>query len=187
MISQRSFYIAIVVVFIAGSQTYGQTAPEPKPNPELHRKAQALLSDTLTLARQLKNRENQVLSRVDLAELQWNDQEKSAREIYQEAFDLVRRAWTNLDPNDDEAPYTESSIINLRDRVIQSIARRDPAMARQLFEQMRVAGRSDTTNAEANANPIQRERADYDKRLETMIAVAAAENNSASSLGFVLG
>jgi hypothetical protein len=183
MTSRLFFCLVIVVSCLAASgnqPAYAQTAPESKPNAELNRKAQALVSDTVTLSRQLKNRENQVLSRITLAELQWNAQEKLARQLYQEAFETVRRIWSNLDPNDDEGPYTEGELIRLRDRVIQSVARHDPVMARQLFEQMRVAGRPDASNSatEGNARAARNEWADEDKALETTIAVAAAEDNS---------
>jgi|GEM_PF-2337522 len=174
------FCVSILVFCVAGSQrARAQTPPDSKPNPELNRKAQALLADTVTLTQRLKNKENQVLSRIALAELQWNDQQKSARQLYQEAFERVQKAWANLDPNDDEAPYTENDIIRLRDRLIESVARRDTAVSRQMFEQMRVAGRSNanTPSVESDSRVDQSERAEYDKMLETRIAVAAAKEN----------
>ena len=187
--TSKSFFYAAALCFclFASRPAFAQTAPESKQNSDLNRKAQALLSDTVTLTRQLKNRDNQVLSRIALAELQWSDQEKSARQLYQEAFELVRRAWSNLDPDDEDAPYNEHSIIRLRDRLVKSVAEHDSTMARQLFEQLRVTGPSADTNTgtESNSESAQSERAEEDKTLETQIAAAAAEKNPDEMVGVI--
>jgi hypothetical protein len=186
MTSKSLFCVAILVFCVAASQpTHAQTTPDSKPNPELNRKAQSLLADTVTLTHRLKNKENQILSRIALAELQWNDQQKSARQLYQEAFELVQKAWANLDPDDNEAPYSEN-IIRLRDRLIESVAHRDAAISRQMFEQSRLAGRSDkTAGMESNSGVDQSELAGYDNALETRIAAAAAEDNSDEMAGVI--
>jgi len=156
----------------------GQAVTESKADQELNRKAQTLLSETMPLLRQLKNKDNQILSRLALAELQWKDQEKSARQLYREAFDLVRQVRANLD-SDDESPFTETSVMLLRDRVIESLARHDTAMARQLFEQMRFGARSTTENSstETALTTVQSNGAEYDRNLERSLAISAAADN----------
>jgi hypothetical protein len=171
----------IVALFILVSSASGQelaskTKPEQdsKTERKLITKAEALLAETVRNVQGLKNKENQIIARVAVADLLWKDHEKSARVLYGEALDNLRQALTLANDIEEESDDDERSLQQLRDRVLESLGQHDPLMARDFLRLSRVPLGSDSAPSEKPNSP---NRGDSDNRLEVMFAVEMVDKN----------
>lgn len=173
----------LVVVFCATlshAQTSGpQTVVVPVAPQELTRNAQMLVSETISQARGLKGRDNQIMARVALADLLWKDQEASARRLYQEAFDLVRQALARSSDDEVESYNGGEAVIRLRNQVLESLGRHDPVMARDLLGQVRSAQREvdASANKDIDSPSLEGADAENDRRLELALTIDDMEKN----------
>jgi hypothetical protein len=177
------FILCTLVVVLSATLSHAQasgpqTVADPVAQQELMRNAQMLVSETISQARRLKGRDNQIMARVALAELLWKDQEATARRLYQEAFDLVRQALARSSEDDGESYNGGDAVIRLRNQVLESLGRHDPAMARRLLGQVRSAQREVDPNAgEDNGSPSLEAANDNDRRLELALTIDDMDKN----------
>jgi hypothetical protein len=185
MMSKYVLCIVAVFAFLAPAfgqspAPNGQTAADSKAQQELNRKVQVLLAETAQQAAELKNRENQILVRVAVADLLWKDQEKSARGLYQETFDSVCQALAGIDQSEPESFESYDALSRLRDQLLESLGRHDPTMARDLFRKSRLPARPDSANADtlpADAPAPRSDRSDDDTRLELSLATEMVDQD----------
>jgi len=151
---------------------------ESKTDPELKSKALLLLAETSQQARGLKRRENQVAIRIELAELIWNEQEHSARQLYREAFDILRAPSKEMPQSELSSPRSFRSPFQLRTRLIESLGQHDPVLARELLRQTtikkdeEIGSKDEVGDADVNPQP------DYEmQRMDMNLTAAIAEKN----------
>jgi hypothetical protein len=117
---------------------------------ELNKKADALLSEIVQHARDLKNKENQIIAKAAVADLLWKDHEANARILYRQAFEMLRPAQDGDDESNPEAVDSEQSLSQLRGRLLESLGRHDPMMARDLLRESQLPLQSDPAGSEAS-------------------------------------
>lgn len=156
-----------------------QTAADLKAEQELNRKTVSLLSELAQQVRGLKNKNNQIVARIGIAELIWKDQEAAARRLYQEALDSVRLAMDGIDQNDPESYIEYASLSRMRDRLLQSIGHHDPIWARDLLHKTRLTKSPNVASADAppSEEPEAAEKTIDDNRLELSLATQMVERD----------
>jgi hypothetical protein len=156
-----------------------QTAADLKAEQELNRKTVSLLSELAQQVRGLKNKNNQLVARIGIAELIWKDQEVAARRLYQEALDSLRLAMDGIDQNDPESYIESASLSRMRDRLLQSIGQHDPIWARDLLHKSRLTKSPDVASADTQPSdePNAAEKAIDDNRLELSLATQMVERD----------
>src|SRR5262245_16658577 len=152
-------FVCCVAVLVLSISVFGQTqVPLEKPAPvsnadqELKRKAMLLLNETSQQMRELKNRENQIAARIELASLMWADQETSARRLYREAFDILRKSSDSVPESEMGLPGSATSLFRLRTLLVESLGEHDPIMARELLRQAKMNNHEDETSDNDDAN-----------------------------------
>jgi hypothetical protein len=174
-------FLCILLAFVCLSTAAGQELATPSPaqtavdsrvQQELTKKAEALLTETVQQARGLKNKENQILTRMAIADLFWKDHETVARGLYKEAFDNLHQAPAGADDSEPEATEADSSLSQLRERLLESLGRHDPMMARDFLRKTRLATSSNPTKPDTLATDAQTNSNDKssDTRLELSLA-----------------
>lgn len=178
--------LCVVTTFIFLSPISGQspaatvqTAADLKAQQELNKKTLTLLGELARQAPELKNKNNQIVARLRIADLIWKDQEAAARRLYQEALDILRVAMDGVDQNDPEAAVASAGLSRVRDRVLQSIGEHDPIWARDLLHKSRLtkapAVASSDTQPPEEIDPT--EKASGDNRLELSLATKMVERD----------
>lgn len=178
--------LCVVTTFIFLSPISGQspaskvqTAADLKAQQELNKKTLTLLGELARQAPELKNKNNQIVARLRIADLIWKDQEAAARRLYQEALDILRVAMDGIDQNDPEAAVASAGFSRMRDRLLQSIGEHDPMWARDLLHKSRLTkpqavASSDTQPPEEPDSPW---KASEDNRLELSLATQMIERD----------
>jgi hypothetical protein len=135
------YILPILIVFVFLISASGQqldsspkAVEDSKAQQELSRKADALLFEIVQHARELKSRENQVLAIAAVADLLWKDHEAKARVLYKEAFDVLRHTPDGEDESNSEVLESERPLAG---RLLESLGRHDPMMARDLLRETR--------------------------------------------------
>jgi hypothetical protein len=178
------FVLTLILLLIVSISAFGQvTAEKPstdsKADQELKAKALLLLAETSQQVRELKNQENQILTRVELADLMWKEQEASARRLYREAFEILRQSSGASDESESESSEQSRTLFRLRTRVVESLGHHDPLMAREFLRQSETSARREVANADgaaADAKP-QPERDGEAQRLEMNLTEQIADQN----------
>lgn len=153
--SRRILRILGVFVFLcsaSGQQpaTNAQTPAESKAQQELNKKAEALLTEIAQYARGLKNKENQIMARVAVADLLWKGHEADARVLYKEALADLRQS-PGADGTDPEENDGDRDLSNLREQLLRSLSRHDPMMARDLLRETQLSLSSDSAKSDTSA------------------------------------
>jgi len=176
--TKRFVHILAVFVFLSSASgqqlaSEAQTPADSKIQQELKKKAESLLTEVSQHARGLRNKENQVLVRIAVADLLWKIDEAAARALFKEAFDTSRQPATSVDDSQPEANESDGSVARLRERVLQSLSQHDPLMARDLLRKDRPAVSSDATKP----NPAPADEESSDTRLELSFATEMVNQN----------
>src|SRR6266576_943668 len=183
--TKRFVYILAVFVFLSsasGQQRASEAQPPAdskaqqelnKDQQDLNKKAESLLTEVTQHARQLRNKDNQVLVRIAVADLLWKTHEATARVLFKEAFDTLRQPATSADDSQPEATESDDSVSQLRERLLQSLSRHDPMMARDLLRGNRTAVSSNATKP----NPASSDDRSSDIRLELSFATEMVDQN----------
>jgi hypothetical protein len=165
--------LPILIIFVLLGSASGQQLAsnanadeDSRAQQELNKKADALLSEIARQTRDLKNKENQVMARVAVADLLWKDHQENARILYKEAFDVLRHAQDGEDENNPEAVESEQSLSQLKGRLLESLGRHDPMMARELLLETQLPLQG-TASAAAP-------RSAYDKSADTRLELSLA-------------
>ena len=180
-------FVYILAVFVLLSSTSGQQLASEAQTPadsktqqelnkaeqELNKKAESLLTEVTQHARELRNKDNQVLVRIAVADLLWKTHEATARVLFKEAFDTLRQPLTSADESQSEENESDGSVSQLRERLLQSLSRHDPMMARDLLRKDRPAVSSDATKP----NPAPADDRSSDTRLELSFAIEMVNQN----------
>ena len=173
-------FVHTLAVFVFLSSASGQqlaskaeTPADSKAQQELKKKAESLLTEVTQHARGLRNKENQVLVRIAVADLLWKTDEAAARVLFKEAFDTLRQPLTSVDDSQPEANESDGSASQLRERLLQALSRHDPMMARDLLRRDRPAVSSDVTKS----NPAPSDDRFSDTRLELSFATEMVNQN----------
>lgn len=183
MMTKRFVHIFAVFVFL--SSVSGQQLASEEPTPadskaqqELNKKAESLLTEVTQHARGLRNKENQVLVRIAVADLLWKTDEAAARALFKEAFDTLRQPVNSMDDSQPEANESDNSVSQLRKRLLQSLSRHDPLMARDLLRKDRPAVSSDATKP----NPAPSDNGSSDTQLELSFATEMVNQDPSDAL-----
>ncbi len=179
------FVLSLIVFLIVSTAAFGQvTAEKPstdsKADQELKANALLLLAETSQQVRGLKNRENQIAARIELADLMWKDQEASARRLYREAFDILRESSDSIEENKMELPSSSRSLFQLRTRLVESLGEHDPIMARELLRQMKIKNSEDATSddkEDADGKGVESKSDGEAQRLEMKLTVEMTDRN----------
>src|SRR5258705_6541203 len=174
-------FVHILVIFFlflssaSGQQltSQGQSEGDSKAQQELKKNAEALLTEVTQHVRGLKSKENQILVRIAIADLLWKTHEAAARVLFKEAFDNLHQARTSVDDSQLEENDSDRSLSQLRERLLESLGRHDPLMARDLLRSDRPPIPSDATKPDA-APPDDRSS---DTRLELSFATEMVNQN----------
>ena len=129
----------------------GQASAESVAHEALKKKADILLSEIAQQARGLKNKENQILMKIAIADLLWQDHQAAARSLYKEAFNNLHQTSSGVDADESPEEDSEHSLSQLGERLLQSLGRHDPTMARELLRSTRVPHSSDGAKSDAQA------------------------------------
>ena len=201
----RKLVVSLVAVLLFSISSFGQApvtaekpTPDSKADQELKREALLLLGETSQQVRELKNQQNQILARVQLADLMWKDQEASARRVYREAFDILRQALDSPDEGDSESSENSRTLFSLRTQVIESLGHHDPLMARDFLRQTETKPRPEVVNTDGAVSDVkaQPEQDAEAQRLEMDLSAQMVDQNpqeamravrSALSQGFSSG
>jgi len=188
----RKVLVCCAAVLVLSTSVFGQAqVPLEKPaavsnaDQELKRKATLLLAETSQQMRELKNPENQIAARIELANLMWADQETSARRLYREAFDILRKSLDSVPQSEVERPASATSLFRLRTLFVESLGEHDPIMARELLRQIKMDNREDgTSDYDENANNKTAEnQSDGEaQRLEMNLNTRMADRNPEEAL-----
>jgi len=179
------FVPSLVAVLVFSISAFGQ-APAPvekltsesKADLELKRQALLLLAETSEQVKELKNRENQILARVEVADLMWKAQEASARHLYREAFDILRQALDASDESDNDSREQSGELFRLRTQLIESLGRHDALMARDLLRQTEISTRPENTSPDAAADAKPQPKRDGEaERLEMNLTDQIADQD----------
>jgi hypothetical protein len=179
------FVMSLIVLLVVSITALGQVTVErpstdSKADQELKAKALLLLAETSQQMRGLKNRENQIASRIGLANLMWADQEASARRLYREAFDILRESSDSIAENEMELPSSSRSLFQLRTRLVESLGEHDPIMARELLRQMTIKNSEDATGNDkddADGKGVESKSDGEAQRLEMKLTAEMADRN----------
>lgn len=181
----KRFVPSLVAVLVFSISAFGQAAaPVEKPtsdskaDQELKRQALLLLAETSEQVKELKNRENQILARVEVADLMWKTQEASARHLYREAFGILRQALDASAESENESGEQSGELFRLRTQLIESLGHHDPLLARDLLRQTEIRRRPEDTGPEAAADAKpQPERDGEAERLEMNLTEQIADQD----------
>lgn len=169
-------FIAVILLGTAMGDVQfanGQRQTDSKIDPEMNRRVQALLAETARQTQDLKNRNNRVQVYLALAELMWKDQQAEARRMYQQAFDVLREALKHGEPGDEESSVREDNFLNLRNQLLESLAKHDPLWARQLFAQVRLTpADADNTSAPTDKDERSKNQVEQDRRFELSLLLS---------------
>jgi len=153
----------------------GQAPAESIAQEALKKKAEILLSEIAQQARRLKNKENQILMKIAIADLLWQDHQAAARSLYKEAFDNLHQTSNGVDA-EEESPEDdrEGSLSRLGERLLQSLGRHDPVMARELLRSTRATHPSDAAKSDVTTPSDDQSS---DTRLELTFVTEMAERD----------
>ena len=168
-------FVPFTSAFAQQPTAKGQASAESIAHEALQKKADILLSEIAQQARGLKNKENQILVKIAIADLLWQDHQAAARSLYKEAFNNLHQTSSGLDAAD-ESPEEDSehSLSQLGERLLQSLGRHDPAMARELLRSTRVPHSSEAAKSDAQAPS---DEPSSDTRLELTFVAEMAEQD----------
>ncbi|MEN3331734.1 MAG: hypothetical protein V7641_1099 [Blastocatellia bacterium] len=147
--------LALVIPIWANAARASQQAENAQMNCDMQR-ALLLVGQQIEEARNLDNPNKQIPVLIRAAELLWSRQQKNARDILANAFDLAERRFKE---KGDETRLEGRMILqgtDLRFAVLEAIARHDAAWAKQLAERVAEETRRD---AERDAETAKREAA----------------------------
>ncbi len=116
--------------------------PEPKPSPELEKKALKLLESVATDGRLLKLAENRVYVAAITANMFWTRDEKRARNLFRDAANDLLAMMNEGKNNNNSGPAmivggSFSGFSQVRNQFLQTVARRDPELALDLMRSTR--------------------------------------------------
>jgi hypothetical protein len=144
---------------------------------ELERKTFALLDEVIASAATLKLPENRALVLSSAADLIWTRDEKRARALFQDALSNLKSMPIRFDPKmSNEQRSSSRMVAQLRQEILQMIARRDVDMALELLRASRSAA-SPIVAAGKDPQPP-----DEDLRMEQSLAIQIAANDPKRAL-----
>jgi len=178
------FVLSLVAVLVLSISAFGQattsvekTIPDSKAEQELKHQALLLLAEASEQVKGLKNRENQIAARIELADLMWKDQEAAARRLYREAFDMLRESSGSLDEDEVRLPGSSRTLFQLRTQLVESLGEHDPMMARELLRQMTIKQSQDANRNDADADGKRVESDGEAQRLQVKLTSQMADRN----------
>jgi hypothetical protein len=128
---------ALVAQTINAQQSATGAQDKDKPTPE--QKAALLLEQIIGEASALRLPESRIYIQVSAADMMWDRDQSRARSLFGEAAaavaDLIRRSEA---ASDRRSANTNRSAMQLRQELVMTIARHDPALAYQLLQTMPV-------------------------------------------------
>ena len=132
--------LSIACLLLIAVPAFTQERPKPKPKTAISNtcdpiRARGLIEQQLTETKTIDDTRSRIKLLVRIAELLWPAQQELARNPYAEAYELAALEYQRAG---DTATTNDSGLLvrteELRFWVIQSIARRDSAWAKQLYE-----------------------------------------------------
>ena len=154
----------------AKDQSPAQQESEQKANQELEQKSLALLEDVIADIPALKLPENRTLAQATAADLLWKHDEKRARALFRDALSSLGELKPSSDRRATRYGEVNWMAFQLRQQVLQAIARRDAQMALDYLR----ATRRDESSPRAESLY---QRPDPDLLLEQSLAAQVAANN----------
>lgn len=144
---------------------------------ELDKKALGLLDSLVEDARTLRVPENRVRILAGAADLLWPRDEKRARAVFRELAAHINEAAQRAKSGDGERRERVFwSVIRLREEVLKTVARRDPALALELLHATRQPPNYSSTNSGGFQQP------DAELNLENQIIVQVAARDPKRAL-----
>jgi hypothetical protein len=142
--------------------------------------ASEIIRQQIAVTKTFDNTVQRITVLIRAADLLWSYQQNNARAAFTEAFDLAAR---NFNEKDDQ-PKTEGRglLVEIPDQryvVVRAVAKRDPAWAKKLTEEMLAHDRQET--AEAATNDTQRDIRTAEKLLDSATSLLSSDVTAASS------
>src|SRR5262249_33293575 len=146
MFSIKRAAVCIVALAVTGALFTGAinaqqaaTGTQDKDKPTSEQKASVLLDQIIGEASALKLPESRIYVQVSAADMMWDRDQSRARSLFGEAAaavaDLIRRTET---AGDRRSANTNRNALQLRQELVMTLARHDPALAYQLLQTMPV-------------------------------------------------
>ena len=177
----KQFCTLLILTFLTLSPATAQTLPsqeakeeEQKAQQELERKTLALLDKTIDDAQMLKLAENRALIEATAADLLWTRDEKRARSLFREAANSLGEALSKASAKNSRYDQSFWMTVQLRQQILQMIARRDSQLALDLLHATR-----QTSSEGSTTNP---RMPDQELLLEQSIAAQVAANDPKRAL-----
>ncbi len=182
MILKRLLYSATLSALIIlsvhaqspGAQDPAETEQQQKHQQELEKKALVLLDDVIRQAPALRRAENRLRIQTTAADLLWTRDEPRARSLYKEAASTLGELMSSISSADPQFYNLIQPLAQLRQEVLQQIARHDAQLA---LEVLRATRQPRPPQADSSYK-----QPDPERQLEMSLASQIAANDPKQAL-----
>lgn len=161
------------------ANTVATAEQQQKLQQELDTKSLALLDEIIVESQTLRIAENRLHIKLMAANLLWPRNEARARALFKEAMASLVEMNNEIDRTDPESGRKIREITQLRQEMLQILARRDARLAREFLRATRQPASASTENAQTNARYRQ---PDEERQMELSLASELAADDPKEAL-----